>query len=148
MFKKHNLIERVSRIHCIWLCLIGLAYTLTLGMMNSKVSMNRAEYGDNILMFYFNALIAILTIIFFFRTFNFHSRTLSYIGSSTLSILGIHLYAVNFCTVIAIKIFHFQASNIPLWFSLLTMTIGVIVGLICNEILLKYFPAAIGKERI
>ena len=146
IFKKCNFVERVTRNHCAWLFLIGLAYTLTIGMMNSKVSMNRAEYGDNLFMFYINALIATLTFVFFFLAINFHSRALSYIGSSTLSILGVHLYAVNLGTIIALKIFHYQASNIPLWFSLLIMAIGVICGLICNKILLKYFPAAIGKK--
>lgn len=146
LFKKCNFVERVTRNYSVWLCLIGLAYTLTIGMMNSKVSMNRAEYGDNLFMFNINALIATLTFVFFFKAINFHSRALSYIGSSTLSILGVHLYAVNLGTIIALKIFHYQALNIPLWFSLLIMAIGVICGLICNKILLKYFPAAIGKK--
>lgn len=147
LFKKYDLVERVDTNHCAWLFIIGLAYTLTLGMMNSKVSMNRAEYGDNLLMFYVNAIIATLTLICYFKAINLDGSKLSYIGSSTLSILGIHLYAVIFCTTIAIKIFHYQTSNIPLWFSLLTMVIGVISGLICNEVLLKYFPVAIGKSR-
>lgn len=147
LFKKYGFIERITRNHCAWLFLIGLAYTMTLGMMNSKVSMNRAEYGDNLFMFYINALIATLTFVFFFKTINYHSNALSYIGSSTLSILGVHLYAVNFGANIAIKILHYQASDIPLWFSLLIMAIGIVCGLICNEILSKYFPAAIGKKR-
>lgn len=146
LFKKCDFVERVTRNHSAWLFLIGLAYTLIIGMMNSKVSMNRAEYGDNLFMFYINALIATLTFVFFFKSINFHSSVLSYVGSSTLSILGVHLYVVNFGTIIALKIFHYQASNIPLWFSLLIMAMGVICGLICNDILLKYFPAAIGKK--
>lgn len=108
--------------------------------------MNRAEYGDNLFMFYINALVATMTFVFFFKAINFHSSILSYIGSSTLSILGVHLYVVKFGTIIALKIFHYQASIIPLWFSLQIMAMGVICGLICNEILLKYFPAALGKK--
>jgi fucose 4-O-acetylase-like acetyltransferase len=147
--KKYDMIELVSkRYHALILTIIGFTYTLTLGMYNSKISMDRADYGDNIFLFYIDALVATLSLIFLFKALQIRSRLISYIGTATLSILVTHLYAIFIKTIITIKVLHYSAGSEPIVYSLVAALIGVAVGLICNKLCLKYFPLAIGKASI
>lgn len=145
--KKYNLIECITgKWQSCLLALLGIVYLALIAMMNGKVSMDGMDFGNSIVMFYINAVIGSVTIIFMFKAIDVKWTWLSVVGASTLTILGTHGYISILGRVVGIKLLSIDFSCPPLWYALLLTFIGIGFGVICHKLLMKYIPAAIGKK--
>ncbi|MCI5980000.1 MAG: acyltransferase family protein [Muribaculaceae bacterium] len=132
-----------------WLLLlysiILFTYIAFVGEKNGTVDIDGCETGQNILLFYLNGIIGSLACIFLCKAIPVNFTLLSKIGSSTITILGIHGLIILIIKVLTTLsgIVDFRNFSIPAYF-----IIAIFACLICtyfHSLLLKYCPVVLGK---
>ena len=110
--------------------------------------MDGSDYGNNLYMFYFNALIGIIMCILFARTLPTNIKFLSKCGQATISILGTHSYFLIPIQVLLVLFLDMPMGVVPVMFSFLMALISCVGGVIIHNLLQKYLPWAIGKQSV
>ena len=147
-FSKYKIIDKIPNNIAtnILLATIMLIYIIMLGTKNGKVDIDGCLYGDNLFLFYFNALIGIIMSILFVRSLPSNINILSNCGQATISILGTHFFFLIPIQVLLVICLDLPMGDVPVLFSFLMALISCIGGVYIHSILQKYIPWAIGKR--
>lgn len=149
-FSKYRIIDKVSNNNIINICIatVMFFYIIVLGTKNGKVDMDGSDYGNNLYMFYLNALIGIIMCILFARTLPTNIKFLSKCGQATISILGTHSYFLIPIQILLVLFLDMPMGVVPVLFSFLMALISCVGGVIIHNLLQKYLPWAIGEQSV
>lgn len=128
LIKEWNIVEKFLRkkYFCMIICLLSCLYVRFIGIRNGDVSMNGCVPGDNMLMFYINALIGSFAMISLSKVVA-SIELLQQIGASTLAILALHPFVIYACKGFAGYCFMVDMSNFPVWVSALIACLSCVL---------------------
>lgn len=144
--RKYNIIENVSQrwiAGLIWLA--GLIYLIVIGLQNGRIDMDGAQYGNHLSMFYVNAIVGSISVVFLFKSLNINWGGLECIGKRTLSILGTHTYVGKVGTFIGVFFFSMDPRTMPMWYVIVMSGVALLVGVLVDKFLNKHIPFVLGK---
>lgn len=148
LFKKYNWIELFSKR---WKHLIVAVacwlYLAFYGLKNGEISLDGTLWGNNIILFYINAIVGSMACIYTFKAFELRNAWVSKVGASTLSILGTHSYLNKVGTVAAVLMFNVSPSAIPLWYIIMLSFMAMAFGVLVDKFLTRYLPWSLGKSK-
>lgn len=144
--KRYLVVEYINnRVVNVILASLFLAFVWFLGMKNGVISIDGAVWGNNIVLFYLNAIIGTLGVICLSRALPPSYSLLSKIGACTLTILGTHSYFNKVGTTFGVLAFRVSSSEIPIWYIVILSNIAVVSGICIDGFLTKCCPSMIGK---
>lgn len=142
----YNIIECVtSQWKSLTFFCLGLLWLLFISPMNGSVGIDGANYGNNVLLYYINAVAGSFTFVFLSKVITPKWEFLSLIGTSTLTILGTHVFIGTVFKAVSSLLLNMNTYSEPLWFDITITSVGVVLGVIIHKIFVKYMPVLLGK---
>ncbi|MBC3758519.1 acyltransferase family protein [Hyunsoonleella sp. SJ7] len=142
-FLKPHLLE-MTKIRLILFFIISVVMSLALALLNSKIDMYRAQYGNELL-FLLNGTSGTLMVLLFFKLINWNT-VFSYLGKNTILLLALHFRAL---TVIKAGLLIFGIANFnfdePSKFAVSCLQVILILPVIF--VVNKYIPLLNGKVK-
>lgn len=146
-FNKISLQNLFIRLKYIFIFPLGIIFYL-LSIKNGAVNVDGGIYGNNLILFYINALLGILFLICFVFCFNYKKiTTISFLGQNSLIVLISHAY-ILIPIKILLKLAHLDLSNLHLSVSILISLLVMFISYYFSKIILKYIPFIVGKTKL
>jgi len=137
--------HRLNLIPSITLIVVMGCYLYFLGLRNGIVAMNGSMYGNNILLFYFNAFVGIFMCYLICSILPQNLNGLKQIGNSTMTILGTHTFVCVAMKTFFVYFFHVDLRHFPLICSFAIVVISLALGVFINRLFERKMPIVIGK---
>ena len=145
LVKKKSLLDVLtrSRYAGFAICAASFVYLYFIGLKNGRIDMNASVYGNNILMFYVNAVVGTVMVVLACSLVTKRIPFLSTIGEYSIVVLGMHgigIYTSKF--LLKVCGVHFSADY------LFYATFSVLFCYLCIGIISRHAPVAIGKAKV
>lgn len=142
LLKKYQVIDKITPNVAIILFISSFVLLLYFAPINGRPDMCAVKYGNNVVLFYINAIIGSIMCISFARCLR-NISYLAYIGKHTLAILCMHVFFV--CVGKQIVYLLAFCSKETLFFSIIVSIFGVVFSLVLGNIIEKKYPWMFGK---
>ena len=125
------------------ICAASFVYLYFIGLKNGRIDMNASVYGNNILMFYINAVVGSIMVILMCNFVTRRNAFLSTIGEYTIVVLGMHGIGI-YISKFLLKVCGVQFSADYLFYT----TFSVLFCYVCIKIISRHAPVIIGKAKV
>lgn len=143
--KKTDVLNKVSVDHHFVICIFSFIILCVLAPLNGRPDIVAVWFGNNIILFYLNALIGSLMCISFSKCLG-NITFLGYLGKNTLSVLCLHVFFVMVGKRVIGLLTLFHSGSVV--YCILVSLFSICFSLLCGAYISRRWPWMLGKFSI